>query len=202
MPLVGFEASVRAGEDGSCLRPRGHCDRPILHLHGNITQNASPFLSICLTSAVIVFNVRWASGNEMIGGDERQLLPENGEGIVSPAFTPVGGPASYTCSYSQKKRNHYWKQWNVEIIKLTCFATRGEWARFLYRDTKAQVHSSTLAGQDNCCFEMLNSFIYEFRGLPIGVERVKFLRTYGGERGHCLFWYVCLSSVFIPVAAA
>jgi hypothetical protein len=22
------EASVRRGEDGSCVRPRGHCDRP------------------------------------------------------------------------------------------------------------------------------------------------------------------------------
>jgi hypothetical protein len=27
IPRVGCEPTIRAGEDGSCLRPRGHCDR-------------------------------------------------------------------------------------------------------------------------------------------------------------------------------
>jgi hypothetical protein len=38
MPRVEFEPhypSVRAGEDGSCLRPHGHCDRRI-HFTGNL----------------------------------------------------------------------------------------------------------------------------------------------------------------------
>jgi hypothetical protein len=32
MPRVGFESSVREGEDSSCLRPPGHCDRLITGL--------------------------------------------------------------------------------------------------------------------------------------------------------------------------
>jgi hypothetical protein len=77
MPLVGFEASVRAGEDGSCLRPLSHCDRPIFHLHGNIIQNASLFFSICLSSAVIVFNASQEVNNELVPLVIKTRLPDD-----------------------------------------------------------------------------------------------------------------------------
>jgi hypothetical protein len=34
--------SVRTGEDGSCLRPRGHCDRQSSYYPGNITTTLHP----------------------------------------------------------------------------------------------------------------------------------------------------------------
>jgi hypothetical protein len=43
MPWVGFEFTVLAFEDSSCLRPRGHCDRQLyvyspVYLHGTVLQ--------------------------------------------------------------------------------------------------------------------------------------------------------------------
>jgi hypothetical protein len=57
------DPSVRAGEDGSCLRPRGHCDRQTVQLLNEESENAETW-HVTLKSLIRPFvemNIMWKS---------------------------------------------------------------------------------------------------------------------------------------------
>jgi hypothetical protein len=58
--ILTHDASFRVGKDSSCLRPRGHCDRPSVSRHcryvrryGHLGCNPLPFRLLCLVIAMI-----------------------------------------------------------------------------------------------------------------------------------------------------